>query len=116
MVRKKMSAAFLAPLATTLGSFIIGTDVLLTPSDLHIVRLPQGKRVHRTCRPFSAGFAMTKSHTGGLAGYLELHITTKTAAVVFELPDTMHLQYCSIRVMKTIGRAFIGNNSLYLDI
>src|SRR5689334_7931687 len=93
MIRKQMSAAILAPLARTARGLVECADLVRTCTDLQCIGLPQGERIHRSCRPVTTRFTMAVAHCGGRASYFKLYLPAETAAFIYILVahDMLHL-------------------------
>ena len=65
MLRKDVAAACLAPLAIALRRFAEGPNILFSPRNSHVFRLPQSEGINGSRRPMVARIAMTIAHAAG---------------------------------------------------
>src|ERR1700722_1233532 len=82
MLRKDVAAACLAPLSIALRGFTEGPNIVFSPGNSHIFRLPQGEGINGSRRPMAAGIAMTIAHADRLPGHGELDRPTETTSIV----------------------------------
>jgi hypothetical protein len=77
-----MAAACLAPLAIALRRFAEGPNILFSPRNSHVFRLPQSEGINGSRRPMAARIAMTIAHAHRRAGHGEVDRSTETTSDV----------------------------------
>src|ERR1700722_8026422 len=105
MLRKDVAAACLAPLSIALRGFTEGPNIVFSPGNSHIFRLPQGEGINGSRRPMAAGIAMAIAHADRLPGHGELDRPTETTSIVAFWTGHMESQLASghsTRVLLTV--------------
>ena len=82
MLRKDVAAARLAPLTIALRRLGKGANIVFSPGNFHIFRLPQGEGINGSRRPMAARIAMTIAHADRCTGHGELDRPTETTSIV----------------------------------
>lgn len=82
MPGEEVPAEGFSPFAVAARVLIIRTNVLITLSDVHSVRLPERKRIHRSSGPVSTGITMTIPHRDWLTADSELDRSAITRSVI----------------------------------
>lgn len=92
MLREKMAAAGLAPLAKAPGCLLVGSNLAGAFRDSYGVGLPQCKGVDGSRGPVTTGFTVAIAHRLRFAGYRDLYssaeaVTPKNVGLVHVSPQ-----------------------------